>query len=320
MALMSQSFRHFITLMRKKIHPPEILSISNIHRLLNLKKPTNPLVCVIDLADIDIDTVEMERSLTYNFYNITLKKNCEGFRYGQQYYDFVEGVMSFVAPNQVLQIEERGHTKMEGYMLLIHPDFFKGNPIQTAIKSYGFFSYATNEALHLSAGEEESIVGILKSIDQEIKTNIDQFSQNLIISYIDLLLKYSERFYSRQFITRKNVTNDILLKLEQVLESCLAEDNLSRQGMPTVKQVAKALNMSPNYLSDLLHSSTGLSTRQHIHNHVLEKSKELLSTTSLSVNEIAFKLGFEYPQSFHRLFKSKTNQSPLEYKESFNTH
>jgi AraC-like DNA-binding protein len=181
-----------------------------------------------------------------------------------------------------------------------------------------FFSYSVNEALHLSAQEEEFMVGILKNIDKEIKSNIDKFTQDLIISHIDLLLKYSERFYSRQFITRKVVTNDVLIKLEQVLDRFFLRDTLSANGIPTVQQVASELNMSPNYLSDLLRSYTGLTTLQHIQNRIIEKSKELLLTTKLSVNEIAFALGFEHSQSFHRLFKSKIKQSPIEFRERFN--
>lgn len=304
--------------MKKNQPVPTILSISKVHQVLNLKKPDNPLVSVIQFKDISIDLEEIGHIITYNFYYISFIKNCDGFSYGQQYYDFDEGTMSFIAPNQVIKVEKERFTSAEGCMLLIHPDFFKGNPILTIIKNYGFFSYSVNEALHLSAREEKFMVDILKNIDKEIKSNIDRFTQDLIISHIDLLLKYSERFYSRQFITRKVVTNDVLIKLEQVLDNLFLEDNLLSNGTPTVQQVASELNMSPNYLSDLLRSYTGLSTLQHIQNRIVEKSKELLSTTKLSVNEIAFSLGFEHSQSFHRLFKSKTKQSPLEFRERFN--
>jgi AraC-type DNA-binding domain-containing proteins len=304
--------------MKKYQQVPASLSISKVHQILGLNKPTNPLVSVIDFKDISIDLEGIGNILTYNFYYISFIKNCDGFSYGQQYYDFEEGTMSFIAPNQVIKVEKERFENAEGCMLLIHPDFFNGNPIQSAIKKYGFFSYAINEALHLSAQEEEFIVGILKNIDKEIKSRIDKFTKDLIISHIDLLLKYSERFYSRQFITRKVVANDVLMKFEQVLNNLFLEDNLSSNGIPTVQQVASKLNMSSNYLSDLLRSYTGLSTLQHIQNCIIEKSKELLSTTKLSVNEIAFVLGFEHSQSFHRLFKRKTSQSPLEFRERFN--
>lgn len=294
------------------------LSISKVHKALNIQKPSNPLVSVIDFKDISIDLHEIGNIFTYNFYYISFIKNCDGFGYGQQHYDFEEGTMSFIAPNQIVKVERERFANAEGCMLLIHPDFFKGNPILTAIKNYGFFSYSVNEALHLSAQEEKSMLDILKNIDKEIKSNIDKFSQDLIISHIDLLLKYSERFYSRQFITRKVFTNDILIKLEQILDTLFSADNLSSKGIPTVQKVASELSMSSNYLSDLLRSYTGLSTLQHIQNRMIEKSKELLSTTKLSVNEIAFTLGFEHSQSFHRLFKSKTKQSPLQFRERYN--
>lgn len=294
------------------------LTISKVHKALNLQKPSNPLVSVIDFKDISIDLQEIGNIFTYNFYYISFIKNCDGFGYGQQHYDFEEGTMSFIAPNQIIKVENERFANAEGCMLLIHPDFFKGNTILTAIKNYGFFSYSVNEALHLSAQEEKSMLDILRNIDKEINSNIDKFSQDLIISHIDLLLKYSERFYSRQFITRKVFTNDILIKLEQVLDTLFSNENLSSKGIPTVLTIASELNMSSNYLSDLLRSYTGLSTLQHIQNRIIDKSKELLSTTKVSVNEIAFTLGFEHSQSFHRLFKSKTKQSPLEFRERFN--
>jgi len=304
--------------MKKKQHPPTILSISTVHKLLNLNKPVNPLVSVIDLADTHIDVEEIEQSLTYNFYVITLKKNCDGFRYGQQHYDFEEGVMSFMAPQQVINLEESVHQKAEGIMLIVHPDFFRNYPLATTIRSYGFFSYAVHEALHLSETEEQMIVEMMNNIRREISSSIDSFTQDLIVSHIDLLLKYCDRFYHRQFLTRKMASNDLLIKFENYLNSYFNEGNLIEKGLPTVQHLASLLNVSPNYLTDMLRTLTGQSTQQYIQNKIIEQAKIMLSTTKLSVSEIAYSLGFDYPQSFQRLFKNYTKISPLEYRNTFN--
>lgn len=304
--------------MKKKQDPLTILSISTVHKLLNLNKPENPLVSVIDLADTYIDVEEIEQSLTYNFYAITLKKNCDGFRYGQQFYDFEEGTMSFMAPQQVVNLEESAHQKAEGIMLIVHPDFFRNYPLATTIRSYGFFSYAVHEALHLAEAEEQMIVEMMNNIRREIASSIDLFTQDLIISHIDLLLKYCDRFYHRQFLTRKMVSNDLLSKFEHHLNRYFDEGNLVEKGLPTVQYFASLLNVSPNYLTDMLRGLTGQGTQQHIQNKIIEQSKILLSTTQLSISEIAYAMGFNYPQSFQRLFKNHTEISPLEYRKSFN--
>ncbi|MVT12232.1 helix-turn-helix domain-containing protein [Chitinophaga tropicalis] len=303
--------------MKRKSHPPTILSISSVHQLLKLKKPSNPLVSVIDLADANIEEKEIEQSLTDNFYSVALKKNCDGFRYGQQYYDFNEGIMSFVAPQQVVHIEA-GFTKAEGLMLIVHPDFFQHYPLAAKIRSFGYFSYAAHEALHLSEREEQQVMDIMNSIRSEIATPIDSFTQDLIVSQIDVLLTYCDRFYHRQFITRKMASNDLLIKFEDHLNSYFNGEKLTEKGLPTVPYLASQLNVSPNYLTDMLRALTGQSTQQHIQNKIIELAKEMLSTTDLSVSEIAYSLGFDYPQSFQRLFKNYTKTSPLEYRNSFN--
>lgn len=310
--------------MKRKPHTPAILSISKVHQLLKLKKPTNPLVSVIDIAETNMDVKEIESTVTYNFYSITLKKNCDGFGYGQQHYDFDEGVMSFIAPQQVIHVpskqdlEEAVRPKPEGLMLIVHPDFFQHYPLATTIRSYGYFSYATHEALHLSETEEHLVKDMMKNIGREIVSAIDLFTQDLIVSHIELLLKYCDRFYHRQFITRKMANNDLLIKLEALLNSYFNEENLVEKGLPTVQYLASQLNVSPNYLSDMLRALTGQSTQQHIQGKIIERAKAMLSTTDLSVSEIAYSLGFDYPQSFQRLFKNCTKTSPLEYRNSFN--
>jgi AraC-like DNA-binding protein len=239
-------------------------------------------------------------------------------RYGQQEYDFKEGVLLFIAPGQVFSIEGNSELQHTGYSLLIHPDFLWNTPLAQKIKQYEYFGYAVHEALHLSDKEEKMIIDIMKNIQQEYQSNIDKFSQDVIIAQIELLLTYSERFYNRQFITRKINNHEILARLEKLLEEYFNNDSIIKKGIPTVQYIAENLNVSPNYLSGLLKHLTGQSTQQHIHNKLIEKAKEKLSTTNLSVSEIAFELGFEHQQSFSKLFKTKTNVSPLEFRQSFN--
>ncbi|SFW67096.1 AraC-type DNA-binding protein [Chitinophaga sancti] len=201
---------------------------------------------------------------------------------------------------------------------MFHPDFLAGYPLAKTIKNYGFFSYEVNEALHLSEKEEEILENIFKNIENEYQSNIDQFSQDVIIAHIELILQYSNRFYNRQFITRKIANNEILVRLEKLLDDYFNDDEKLVAGLPTVQQIAEHLNISPNYLSDMLRSITGQTTQHHIHEKLIEKAKELLTTSNLSISEIAYRLGFEYPQSFNKLFKKKTDISPLEFRQSFN--
>ncbi|NQZ76511.1 MAG: helix-turn-helix transcriptional regulator, partial [Ekhidna sp.] len=234
--------------------------------------------------------------------------------------DFDEGVMAFVSPGQVITVPTRypEGERPTGWLLFIHPDFLWNTPLAKKIKEYQFFGYQVNEALFLSDKEEQAMLQIMQNIDEEYHANIDQFSQNIIISQIELLLNYSERYYQRQFITRKISNHEILTRLEDWLKDYFSKDNLASIGLPTVNTIAKELNVSPNYLSGVLKLHSGLNTQQHIHEKLIEKAKEQLSTTSLSVSQIAYGLGFEHSQSFSRLFKSKTKQSPLEFRQAFN--
>lgn len=306
--------------MKNQPVPPHIIpSISAIHKWLGLPKPAHPLVSVIDLNNLSIQVNVLEQAFAYSFYSINLKKNFDWkVKYGQQHYDYDEGVMTFQAPGQVLKVDADGPIQVEGYSLFIHPDFFTGYPLAAKIRQYGFFSYAVHEALHLSDAEEQLVMGIMENLSREINSSIDTFSQDLIISHIDLLLNYANRFYHRQFITRKPANFDVLTKLEALLDDHFRLDRLAESGPPSVQLLADQLRFSPKYLSDLLKTHTGLNAKQHIQNRLIEKAKEILTTTSLSVSEIAFMLGFEYPQSLNKLFKNKTNVSPLEYRASFN--
>jgi AraC family transcriptional regulator, transcriptional activator of pobA len=301
--------------------PLRIKTISEYHRVMGLPKPEHPLISVIDLESVKHPRGNEPISLVFDFYSISLKRNFNTkIKYGQQQYDFDEGVMFFIAPNQVfgIEVDKDAIVKRSGWMLFIHPDFLWNTPLAKAIKQYEYFSYSVHEALHVSEKEETMIINIMQNIQQEYHSNIDKFSQDVIIAQIELLLTYSERFYNRQFITRKIANHKILDRMEAILAEYFNSNDIAQKGLPTVQYMADALNVSPNYLSGLLKVLTGHSTQQHIHDKVLEKAKEKLSTTDLSVSEIAYELGFEHPQSFSKLFKTKTKLSPLEFRASFN--
>lgn len=296
--------------------PQAFNSISDLHRVLGLPKPLHPLISVVDNTLISIDKEQLPPSFLLDFYKVSYKQGLRGkIRYGQNYYDFDEGGLVFTSPNQLLATTD--DTEYMGLTLLIHPDFIRNYPLGKNIKNFGFFSYAVNEALHLSEKEKALILGILKNIDDELHLPIDDFSQDVIIAQIELLLNYSNRFYKRQFITRKAASHDLLTKLEALLDDYFNTQATLMKGLPTVQFLAEQLHVSPHYLSDMLRSLTGQNAQQHIHNKLIEKAKEILSTSNLSVAEVAYQLGFEYPQSFNKLFKRKTNLSPLEFRQSF---
>jgi AraC family transcriptional activator of pobA len=302
-------------------NPVLIKTISDYHRLMDLPKPEHPLISVVKFEEIKRKPGFSPKTIIHSFYSIALKKNFTAkMKYGQQDFDFDEGVMHFMSPKQVLSVQATTDKdlKHSGWLLLIHPDFLWNTPLAKKIKNYEYFSYNLHEALHLSEKEEHLVTDIIEKIDQEYHTNIDQFSQDVIIAQIELLLTYSERFYQRQFITRKIANHNILNQLEDFLTTYFKADNLANKGIPTVQFVADNLHISSNYLSRLLQLLTGQSTKQFIHDKIIDLAKEKLSTTDLSVNEIAYSLGFEHPQSFSKLFKTKTNQSPLAFRQSFN--
>ena len=299
--------------------PRKFKTISEFHQFRGLPKPEHPLISVIDLATVT-QLLPNETSMVKDFYSIALKRNFNvKMKYGQQEYDFDEGVMFFMAPGQVLRLEHENNTQLtqSGWMLLIHPDFLWSTPLAKTIKKYEYFDYAVNEALFLSDKEETILIGIMQNIQQEYHANIDKFSQDIIISQLEVLFNYCERFYHRQFLTRKINNHQILSRLEEVLTTYFNTNDLLKKGIPSVQYIADALNVSPNYLSGLLKVLTGQSTQQHIHEKLIEKAKEKLSTTNLSVSEIAYELGFEHPQSFSKLFKMKTTFSPVAFRQSF---
>jgi AraC family transcriptional regulator, transcriptional activator of pobA len=302
------------------VEPIRFTTISEYHRQAGLPKPQHPLISLVHMDEVRIPTTGGAFSLIFDFYSISLKRVYNAkFRYGQQASDFDEGVLFFMAPGQVFSIEPDKNTphRPEGWMILIHPDFLWNTPLAKTIKQYEFFGYSVYEALYLSDKEETMLTGIAKNIEQEYHANIDRFSQNVIIAQLELLLTYSERFYQRQFITRKIANHEILTRLEDLLSDYFNSGTLAQQGLPSVTYIATTLNISPGYLSGLLKSLTGRSTQQHLHDKLIEVAKEKLSTTNLSVSEIAYELGFEHLQSFSKLFKTKTNLSPLEFRHSF---
>lgn len=303
--------------------PYRLRTISALHQLRGFPKPAHPLISIIDIGAIKALPVVEATALVADFYMIALKRNFQNHaktKYGQQAYDFTEGTMAFIAPGQVfsLEIDTTQPLNVSGWVLLLHPDFLWNTPLATKIKQYDYFSYSTSEALHLSDKEDRTLANVIQLIEQEYQANLDAFSQDVILAQVEALLTYAERFYQRQFLTRKKVHHQLLSQLEAVLAAYLASEDLPSRGLPTVQYVAEALHVSPTYLSTLLKLWTGQSTQHYIHDKLLERAKLKLSTTSLSVSEIAYALGFEHSQSFSKLFKAKTSLSPLAFRQSFN--
>lgn len=296
-------------------HLHKFLSLSEFHKMFGLPKPEHPLVSFIRLEDMTLPE-NLSDQMVLDFYKIAYKDTIGSAKYGQHHYDFGEGGLVFTAPGQLF--EKPKNNKSKGFLILVHPDFLLSYPLAKKIRQYGFFSYSTDEALQVSEKEKEILFSVFRIIEEELQSRTDDFSQNVVISQLELLLNYSSRYYKRQFITYKAVNDHLIEKFEKVLDDFFNDEEKLEKGMPTVQEVADQLNISPSYLSDMLRSLTGLNTQQHIHNRFVEKAKEILSTTDWSVSQIAYHMGFDYPQSFTRLFKSKTNQTPLEFRQSFN--
>ncbi len=292
-------------------------SISALMRYLGLPAPQHPLFTVVDYNKTPQLEINSEQKLSIDFYKISFKNRFSGkLKYGQDYYDFEEGGLAFLKSGQIVTpyVDLQSY---EGYALYFHPDFIRKFPLGSEIKSYGFFSYNVSEALLLSAKEKPIIEQLFETINTESKENIDQFSQDVLVSQLTLLLNYSKRFYHRQFITRKEVNHEIINSLDQILEQYFQDKTGLEKGFPSVKFISEELRVSQRYLNDLLRALTGNTTQQYIQQQLIEKAKELLSVSSLSVAQIAYQLGFEHPQSFSKLFKSKTHFSPTEFKRSF---
>lgn len=293
-------------------------SISELMQGMGMPKPLHPLVGLVNYDVADISRENEGRSFLLDFYKISFKRNFTGrVKYGQSYYDFEEGGLAFLAPNQLVTMsdDERSYN---GYALYFHADLIRNYQLGKNIQQYGFFSYAITEALFISNREKNIVTGLFESIAAELEHNIDRFSQDVLVSQIELLLNYSNRFYNRQFLTRKVLHHDLITKMDQYLADRFQNSNSTIKGLPTVQEVSAHLQVSPRYLSDMLKSLTGQSTQQHIHDLLIEKAKAILSSSRLSIAEIAYQLGFEHPQSFNKLFKRSTQQSPNEFRKSLN--
>jgi AraC family transcriptional regulator, transcriptional activator of pobA len=298
-----------------------ISTVSETYEFLNLGKPKHPLISVLRLGNIlgNIDLGNLKYSI--GFYQISLKDNCPFSieKYGRNSYDYQEGSMIFTAPNQVLEYSKSENYKEDkGWTLIFHPDLIRKSELCQKITQYSFFNYASNEALHLSDEERKTVTQIAEKIETEFSSNIDTHSHTLIISNLELLLNYCLRFYDRQFYTRTNLNKDIVSEFEQLLKDYYNKSKQLQLGIPTVQFCGEAMNMSPKYLSDLLRKETGESTQYHIHNYIIEKAKNKLLNSVDTVSEIAYSLGFEYPQYFSTIFKKKTSMSPNEFRQNLN--
>lgn len=272
----------------------------------------------MDFEHIQFDSNDIWSSFYYDFYCVAIKKGASSkFRYGQSDYDFDEGVMSFTKPGQIFSVTNATDNPVSGYMMIFKPELIRHYPLGRVIGQYGFFSYSTAEALHLSDKEDTIIMSLMHQMQEELQTNIDVYSQDVIVSHIELLLSYAKRFHHRQFLTRSSTNNDIVVKMEELMDVYLKSD-ATLSGVPTVNYFADKLHLSPNYLSDVMKNVTGRNAQTHIQEFLVERAKELLSTTNLSIKEIAYDLGFEYPQSFSTMFRKNTQQTPLQFRASFN--
>lgn len=291
-------------------------SISELMLKLGLPGPKHPLVSLVNYDQTRISLAEAGSTVLLDFYKISFKTGFKGrVKYGPGHYDFKEGGLAFLAPHQSTEMSgDEG--QYEGYALFFHPDLLRGYPLAKSIQQYGFFSYTVSEALFLSEKEKKVISGVFDAISTELENNIDQFSQNVLVSQIDLLLNHSDRFYNRQFLTRKAVHNDVIDAMNDYLSERLDGQSSLLSGLPSPPEIAAHLKVSSRYLSDMLKALTGKTTQQHIHLRLIDKAKELLSNRRLTTAEIAYSLGFEHPQSFNKLFRQKTGLSPASFRES----
>jgi AraC-like DNA-binding protein len=293
-----------------------IETITDMYKMLPHASVKHPLVAVVDFSKYT-EQFNSGVKITLGFYSVMFKNFCGNkIKYGQQAYDFQDGSLICMAPRQVISLDEplNNQADIRGWGLFFHADLIRGMSLGRTIKDYSFFSYDTNEALHLSDKEKKVLHDIVQKIDTELFENIDKHSQTLIVSNIELLLNYCIRYYDRQLITRKNANKDILTKVEELLTEYFQSPNLNDKRLPTVKYLADKVFLSSNYLSDLLKKETGMNAQDLIHYYLIEEAKHLLLSSNKSVSELSFSLGFEYPQYFSRLFKSKTGMTPLEYR------
>lgn len=293
----------------------ELPSISQAHALFGYDKPRHPLVSFVDLTRLKGEATDADVFLNMAFYTISCKRFEGVLKYGRSHYDFNEGTLIFTAPHQVIAASHERRMD-EGWALFFHPDLINGSPLARRIKDYSFFHYEANEALHLSEAEKATLLDCMERIRKEYDQNIDGHTQGLIVSNLEVLLNYCDRFYDRQFLTRSKVNTDVVQRFEHLLNDHFAREELIGLGLPDVKFFATQLGLSPNYLSDLLKRSTGKTTQEHIHLKLVDTAKSLLWSTEKSISEIAYGLGFEYPSHFTKVFKTKTGLTPLQYRNA----
>ncbi len=292
-------------------------TISDMHKMLPQAIVKHPLVAVVDFSKYQ-EQFNSGMKITLGFYSVMFKNFCPNkMKYGQQAYDFQDGSLICMSPRQIISLDEPTEQKIDisGWGLFFHPDLIRGTSLSAKMKDFTFFSYETSEALHLSDKEKQILYDCVLKTQTELNENIDTHSQNLIVSNIELLLNYCSRYYGRQFITRKNTNRNIVLQVETLLNKYFESGNIQEKGLPSVKYLADNVHLSPNYLSDMLKKEAGMNAQDHIHFFLIEEAKNILLNSNTSVSEIAYNLGFEYPQYFSKLFKQKTGKTPNEYRQ-----
>lgn len=300
-----------------------IKTLTQLFDTLGLEKPTHPLIGIIDVTRLEeLSEAQKEAfegvKMTSDLYSIILKDGDCGMQYGRNKYDFEEGVLRFIAPNQI--VSSSTHTPSTyGFMLVFHPDLIRNFDLGKTIGQYNFFSYAVHEALHLSKQEENTLLEIAKNIEKELESNIDKHTQEVVVTNLQLLLNYSKRFYDRQFITRVNSSSDVITKVEELIKDYYNNNLQIDFGTPKPEYFAEKVNFSTNYLSDLLKKETGKSTKDHVDEYVINLAKTKLLNSDFTVNEIAYDLGFNYPHYFSRMFKKKVGETPVQFRaKAFN--
>lgn len=298
----------------KKIH---LQTISDIFSLFGLRNDIHhPLVGVVDFSKVN-QQINCEIKMSADYYSVMFKNYPDHkIKYGRKMVDFQDGSLICMAPNQVIEIDndEQALENIMGWGLFFHPDLIRATSLNEKMKDYSFFSYEISEALHLSEKEKHVLFDCVSKINTELEENIDLHSQNIIVSTIELLLNYCSRFYGRQFITRKSSNHSVLVQFEKILSGYYNQDSKQEKGLLTVKYLSEQVHLSPGYLSDLLKKETGRNTQDHIHFYLIEEAKSRLISTDKSVGEIAYALGFDYPQYFNKLFKQKTGKTPVEFR------
>lgn len=292
-------------------------TITDLFKFFRLAQPVrHPLVAIVDFSRVS-DLVNEETKLSTDFYYLLFKNyNKNNLKYGRKIVDFQNGSLICMAPNQIIEMDNdiEVSENMMGWGLFFHPDLIRATSLSDKMKDYSFFSYEMSEALHLSEKENQVLYDCVLKIETELQENIDVHSQAIVVSTIELLLNYCSRFYGRQFITRKSSNNSVVVQVEKILSAYFKREDINEKGLPTVKHLAEQVYLSPSYLSDLLKKETGKNAQDHIHFYLIEEAKNILLSTNRSVAEIAYSLGFEYPQYFNKLFKQKTGKTPIEFR------